>query len=139
MCTVPKREQDGWMWWHASNLLCPLQVGNTPLHLAAMTNHTDYVKPLLSTPGVDVNIKNNVSRYNGYSTLVCCISIGVPKREQDGWVCWCAIKLFCPIQVGNTPLLLAAMKNHTNYVKHLLSTPGIDVHIKNNVSRYSGY
>ena len=69
MCGVPKREQDGWVCCRcASKLLCPLQVGNTPLHLAiaAMKNHTAWVERLLTTTGIDVNIGNNVSSYNGY-------------------------------------------------------------------------
>ena len=42
-------------------LLYPLQYGETPLHLAAFLGHTTCVKHLLSTPGIDVNIKDNVS------------------------------------------------------------------------------
>ena len=44
-----------------SELLYPLQEGNTPLHLAAMGGHTTCVDHLLPTPGIDVNIKNVVS------------------------------------------------------------------------------
>ena len=39
-------------------LLYPLQGGNT---LAARGGHTTCVEHLLSTPGIDVNIKNRVS------------------------------------------------------------------------------
>ena len=39
----------------------PLQRGNTPLHYAAREGHTTCVECLLSTPGIDVNIKNEVS------------------------------------------------------------------------------
>ena len=35
---------------------------------------------------------------------------------------------------GDTPLLLAARGGHTTCVEHLLSTPGIDVNIKNRVT-----
>ena len=42
-------------------LLYPLQHGNTPLHFAAMGGHTTCVERLLSTPGIDVNIENEVS------------------------------------------------------------------------------
>ena len=42
-------------------LLYPLQYGNTPLHLAAERGRTTCVERLLSTPGIDVNIKNKVS------------------------------------------------------------------------------
>ena len=42
-------------------LLYPLQYGNTPLHFAAMEGHTTCLEHLLSTPGIDVNIKNEVS------------------------------------------------------------------------------
>ena len=39
----------------------PLQGGNTPLHLAAKGGRTTCVEHLLSTPGIDVNIKNKAS------------------------------------------------------------------------------
>ena len=42
-------------------VLYPLQYGYTPLHLAAMGGHTTCVERHLSTPGIDVNIKNKVS------------------------------------------------------------------------------
>ena len=43
-------------------ILYPLQYnGYTPLHLAAMGGHTICVEHLLSTPGIDVNIKDAVS------------------------------------------------------------------------------
>ena len=44
-----------------SELLYPLQSGNIPLHLAARGGHILCVEHLLSTPGIDVNIKNEVS------------------------------------------------------------------------------
>ena len=44
-----------------SELFYPLQDGYTPLHLAAVGGHSTCVEYLLSTPGIDVNIKNNVS------------------------------------------------------------------------------
>ena len=47
-------------------LLYPLQSGDTPLHLAAREGHTTCVEHLLSTPGIDVNIKNWVSWYSDY-------------------------------------------------------------------------
>ena len=44
-----------------TELLYPLQDGHTPLHLAAREGHTTSVEHLLSTPGIDVNIKDVVS------------------------------------------------------------------------------
>ena len=44
-----------------TELLYPLQDGYTPLHLAASGGHTTCVERLLSTPGIDVNIKGMVS------------------------------------------------------------------------------
>ena len=41
--------------------LYPLQNYNTPLHLAVNGGHTTCVEHLLSTPGIDVNIKDLVS------------------------------------------------------------------------------
>ena len=46
-----------------TELLCPLQDGHTPLDLARQGGHTTCVEHLLSTPGIDVNIKNEVKRY----------------------------------------------------------------------------
>ena len=43
-----------------------LQNGFTPLHCAAMGGHTTCVEHLLSTPGIDVNIKNKVNTSNEY-------------------------------------------------------------------------
>ena len=44
-----------------TDLIYPLQVHNTPLHLAAEEGHTTCVEHLLSTPGIDVNFKDRVS------------------------------------------------------------------------------
>ena len=44
-----------------AELLYPLQDGNTPLHLAAKGDISTIVEHLLSTPGIDVNIKDRVS------------------------------------------------------------------------------
>ena len=44
-----------------TELLYPLQNSHTPLHLAAMGGHTTCVEHLLSTPGIDVNNKDEVS------------------------------------------------------------------------------
>ena len=44
-----------------TELLYPLQYGDTPLHLAANGGHTACVEYLLSTTGIDVNIRNKVS------------------------------------------------------------------------------
>ena len=44
-----------------SELLYPLQYGYTALHIAARRGHTICVDNLLSTPGIDVNIENEVS------------------------------------------------------------------------------
>ena len=44
-----------------TELLYPLQYGNTPLHVAAMGGHTTCMEHLLSTPGIDVNIQDKVS------------------------------------------------------------------------------
>ena len=44
-----------------TELLYPLQYGNTPLHLAARGGHTTCVEHLISTPCIDVNIQDEVS------------------------------------------------------------------------------
>ena len=46
-----------------AELLYSLQNGYAPLHLAAREGHTTCVERLLSTPGIDVNIRNDVSCY----------------------------------------------------------------------------
>ena len=53
--------------------LCnPIQGGHTPLHLAASGGHTACVEHLLSTPGIDMNIKDGVSSFLNY-TDVCLL------------------------------------------------------------------
>ena len=49
-----------------AELLYPLQDGDTPLHLATSGGHTTCVVHLLSTPGIDVNIKDMVSCFTEY-------------------------------------------------------------------------
>ena len=49
--------------------LYPLQRGHTPLHHAAKEGHTTLVERLLSTPGIDVNIKDRVSCPIEYSEM----------------------------------------------------------------------
>ena len=44
-----------------TELLYPLQKGYTPLYLAVVEGHTTCVECFLSTPGIDVNIKDQVS------------------------------------------------------------------------------
>ena len=44
-----------------TELLYPLQDGFAPLYLAVVGDHTTCVEHLLSTPGIDVNIKSRVS------------------------------------------------------------------------------
>ena len=50
-----------YMYIILTELLYQLQRSNTPLHLAAMGGHTTCVEHLLSTPGIDVNVKDGVS------------------------------------------------------------------------------
>ena len=54
-----------------TELLYPLQDGYTPLHCAVKRGHTTYVERLLSTPGIDVNMKARVSWF----IECCCISV----------------------------------------------------------------
>ena len=51
-----------------TELLYPLQHGNTPLHFAVDGCDTAYVivEYLLSTPGIDVNVKDWVSWFTEY-------------------------------------------------------------------------
>ena len=51
-----------------TEILYPLQDGYTPLHLAARGGHTMCVEHILSTPGIDVNIKDKVSWSIEYNT-----------------------------------------------------------------------
>ena len=52
-----------------TELLYPLQYGYTPIHLATKEGHTACVEHLLSTPGIDVNIKGEVSWSTEYLLL----------------------------------------------------------------------
>ena len=56
-------------------VMYPLQEGYTPLHLAAKGGHTTCEEHLLSTPGVDVNIKDLVSR-----SIECCCTVYMVYR-----------------------------------------------------------
>ena len=49
------------MYMYALYQLYPLQGGYASLHEAAKGGHSTIVKHLLSTPGIDVNIKGKVS------------------------------------------------------------------------------
>ena len=50
--------------------LCnPLQDGRTPLHYAVKGGHTTSVERLLSTPGIDVNIKDGVSSFLNHTDV----------------------------------------------------------------------
>ena len=46
---------------HTCTCIYPLQNDNSPLHLAVSGGHATCVERLLSTPGIDVNIKNAMS------------------------------------------------------------------------------
>ena len=50
---------------YPTELLYPLQGGDTPLHLATKGRHTTCAERLLSTPGIDVNIHDKVSWSTG--------------------------------------------------------------------------
>ena len=64
-----------------TELFYPLQGGDTPLHLATKGGHnTTCVEHLLSTPGIDVNIKNKVSL-----SIECCIYFLV-RVHVGAWV-----------------------------------------------------
>ena len=57
-----------------TELLYPLQHGgDTPLHLAAKGGHSICVEHLLSTPGIDMNIKNVVSWSTKYLKKMCTV------------------------------------------------------------------
>ena len=56
-----------------TELLYPLQNGNTPLHLAARGGHTTCVEHLLSIPGIVVNIKDEVVSWCSLNTYSWCI------------------------------------------------------------------
>ena len=56
-------------------MLTELQLSYTPLHLAARADLTTCVERLLSIPGIDVNIKDEVSWCNEfYFILEYCMS-----------------------------------------------------------------
>ena len=53
-----------------AELLYPPQGRYAPLHLAAWCGHTTCVEHLLSTPGIDVNIKDYVSWFSDYIIIM---------------------------------------------------------------------
>ena len=55
-------------------LLYQLQCG-TPLHCAAKGGHATCVEHLLSTPGIDVNIKNGVSWSTECHRVIQCVVV----------------------------------------------------------------
>ena len=57
--------------------------------------------------------------------LTCTCDYFVPTMMSE---------LLYPLQNSHTPLHLAAKGGHATCVKHLLSTPGIDVNIMDKVS-----
>ena len=122
-----------------SELFYPLQEGYTPLHLAAWKGHTACVECLLSTPGIGVMIMNQVSwpikiehcmSHKSFTCIHTCI-LWYHCILQILSTC-----MFYPLhdQSGFTPLHLAANGGRTTCVERLLSTPGVDVNIKDRVS-----
>ena len=63
-----------------AELLYPFQHGDTPIDLAAREGHTTRVERLLSTPVIDVNIKDKVSGFTLYITN-CLTHVG---DKMDG-------------------------------------------------------
>ena len=61
-------------------LMYPLQLGHTPLHLAAKGGHTTCVEHLISTPGIDVNIKD--MRVSWYSRLNVSLLISMTVERN---------------------------------------------------------
>ena len=72
-----------------SEIFYASQKDNTALHHAARGGHTTCVEHLLSTPGIDVNIKNEVSSrsidlfYLYTSELLNCGDVQVVVREHQ--------------------------------------------------------
>ena len=124
-----------------TELLYQLQCGETPLHTAARKGHTTIVEHLLSTPGIDVNIKNKVSWSIEY--LKMCTVIGTVAYDvlhvHVRILPTMLTELLYPLQTGHTPLHWAAVLGRTSCVERLLSTPGIDVNIKDKVSWSTEY
>ena len=70
-----------------AELLYPLQGGYTPLHHAVMGGHSTCVERLLSTPGIDVNIKDEVSWSIEYSNKICTV-IGTVADIASHYTFW---------------------------------------------------
>ena len=70
-----------------TELLYPLQFDRTPLHLAAMGDHTTCVEHLLSTPGIDVNIKDEVSWSGRGCGIPPTLARGIPPTLARGRGC----------------------------------------------------
>ena len=64
-----------------TELLYPLQYGDTPLHLAAREGHTTCVEHLIHTHGIDMSTNNKVS--NSYLKLIAISSQSSHKRSVN--------------------------------------------------------
>ena len=42
-------------------MICPSQIGSTPLHRAVVSEHIDVVKYLMDVPGINVDLPISVS------------------------------------------------------------------------------
>ena len=65
------------------------QHGTTPLHHCAMVGYSYFVERILSTPGIDVNIRDMVSSFTGcYKCMQSCTcGIGLLKALVNKLIC----------------------------------------------------
>ncbi|KAI8497970.1 P53-induced protein with a death domain [Branchiostoma belcheri] len=92
------------------------QHGDTALHCAARCGHTDVARYLISLPGIQVNMKNNL----GYTALhisaaACRCDLVNMFLEDDG------CQLDSRNKHGNTPLHEAAMNGCVDVVRQLVN------------------
>ena len=96
-----------------TELLYPLQGGYTPLHLALKGDHTTCVEQLLSIPGIDVYIKDQVSWCSLVGLLSYLATNYVTFSTREGWW-YIGIKGDGGVKSEGTKL-----QNNLNYHAHL--------------------
>ena len=92
-----------------NELLHPLQDGNTPLHCTAILTNSTCMERLLSPPGVDVNIRNDVSWSIEYHThQYATVSTAMLIRCYNVFVLETKLEVILDVRSMHAPTLVKA-------------------------------